>query len=231
MGIYAKVGKRNFSPIKEGLYPAVLVGAYDIGTVTNTTYKSRNRKVVLSWQVQDETIIIQKDGELVEVNREISKVYTLSMHERANLRQDLESWRGRKFKSDEDAESFDIGSMLGQSCLLNIVHSYSGGKVYANIDGITSLIKGQKPVEPEGTLISYSIETDGLDIPEATPKWIREKIVAAPEYEAITRAGNSDEPPPNLFSDVPDIPGNEGIPAVVATGEYLKPGEQSECPF
>ncbi len=79
--------------------------------------------------------------------------YTVSLGKKANLRKDLERWRGRQFTSEELA-GFDIDSVLGAPAMLNVVHvaSKKNGKVYANIDGI---FKDTNPTKytPTGTYV------------------------------------------------------------------------------
>ena len=76
----------------------------------------------------------------------ISKTYTASMHEKAALSKDLESWRGRAF-TDEERDGFDLKKVLGQPCLLNVIHENKGGTVYANIASVSPVPKGM-PVKP-----------------------------------------------------------------------------------
>jgi hypothetical protein len=37
---------------------------------------------------------------------------------------------------DKEADNFDFESLLGQECLLNVVHDEKNGSVYANIAGV-----------------------------------------------------------------------------------------------
>ena len=72
----------------------------------------------------------------------ISKEYTLSMHEKSNLRKDLEMWRGKQFTNKELA-SFDLMLMLEESCNLTVIHKTTkAGNEYATIGGLSSLPKG-----------------------------------------------------------------------------------------
>ena len=55
----------------------------------------------------------------------ISKFYTLSLHEKSNLGQDLVSWRGRPF-TETERQGFDITKLIGVTCQLNVMHTDSG---------------------------------------------------------------------------------------------------------
>ena len=55
----------------------------------------------------------------------ISKEFTLSLHERANLRRVLISWRGRQFTAEE-LGGFELANVLGANAMLNVVHNDRG---------------------------------------------------------------------------------------------------------
>src|SRR5690606_30485943 len=79
------------------------------------------------------------EGEYAGKPFTIHKRYTWSMHEKATLRKDLESWRGRKFNdADFGPGGFDVRNLLGKVCTLTITHSASenGDRQYANITAI-----------------------------------------------------------------------------------------------
>ena len=120
-----------------------------------------------------------------ELPMAISKEYTLSLHEKANLRKDLESWRGKTFTEDE-LKSFDLTNLLGVACNLSIVHDTTkSGATYPKITNISALSKGmEKPVQiNESFEFNYDSEfnTDWLD--NECPDWLRETIKATPEYQ------------------------------------------------
>src|SRR5688572_23018431 len=71
----------------------------------------------------------------------VRRRYTCSLHEKAALRGDLESWRGRAF-TDQELQAFDLESLLGVNCLLNILHECRNGSTYANVSSIMRLPKG-----------------------------------------------------------------------------------------
>jgi hypothetical protein len=72
----------------------------------------------------------------------VSQKYTASLHEKSRLRHDLESWRGRKFTTEE-LKGFDVENVLGANCQINVVHATKEGKTYANIASIVPQAKGQ----------------------------------------------------------------------------------------
>ena len=89
-------------------------------------------KVRIVWQIDAD----REDGKPFRV----SKRYTASLHEKATLRKDLESWRGRPFTSQE-LEGFDLENLLSIPCLVNIIHEKKNGQTYANVASIMGLPK------------------------------------------------------------------------------------------
>jgi len=121
----------------EGLHPAVCVDAWEIWTETNKFDGGLQDKTRLVWQI-DKTYKDEKTGE--EKRYEVSMPYTASFHEKAKLRQHLESWRGRKFTENELDQFYDGGGLellLGKCCQLQVVHKIStNGNTYANVQTI-----------------------------------------------------------------------------------------------
>lgn len=174
-------GDGNFEPIPEDLYPSVCYAVYDLGTQYNETWETYAHKVLLGFEIPSERIMIDRDGEQVNLPRAISERYTLSLHEKAKLRQVLEGWRGRAFTDDELA-GFDLKNILGKTCQIQTVHvTTKKGRKVANIQAIVKAPKGVK-LEPENDLQWFSME-ESLDIPPYTPDWIREIIMESKEWK------------------------------------------------
>lgn len=80
-----------------------------------------------------------ENGELVLVTQE----YTLSMNEKAKLRQHLESWRGKPYTEDQAKLGVPVDKLEGQCALIVVSHRDSRlGRTYATISGIGPLPKG-----------------------------------------------------------------------------------------
>jgi hypothetical protein len=114
----------------------------------------------------------------------ISKEYTLSMHEKSNLRKDLEMWRGKQFSYNELAH-FDLMLMLEECCNLTVIHKTTkAGNEYAMIGGLSSLPKGiecTNQINP--TFIFNYGENFNQEWLEEQPEWIQNQIKNTPEYE------------------------------------------------
>lgn len=114
----------------------------------------------------------------------ISKEYTLTMHEKSNLRKDLEMWRGKQFSYNELAH-FDLMLMLEECCNLTVIHKTTkAGNEYAMIGGLSSLPKGiecTNQINP--TFIFNYGENFNQEWLEEQPEWIQNQIKNTPEYE------------------------------------------------
>ena len=204
MGITAKEGeggsKRGL--IEEGIQHAICYAVYDLGTQYSEVYEKHSRKVLISWELPEHRITIDKDGKELNLPRAISKQYTVSLHEKATLRKDLESWRGRAFTSKE-LEGFDLCNVLGVNGMVQVIHRQVERNTYANVQTVLPLMKNMEKRKSENTLRYFSFEEDAA-IPENTPDWIVEMIEKAEEWGKETHNGSEEESPPLPEDD--DIP-------------------------
>lgn len=119
----------------------------------------------------------------------IDKEYTLSLHEKSNLRKDLESWRGKSFTTKE-LSNFDLTILIGVPCNLSIIHKESNnGKPFAFISNISKLSKGVEAPEPINLPFEFNF-TDKFDkkwLEETCPSWIKEQIISSEEYKSATK--------------------------------------------
>lgn len=181
MPIIAKeTGGREFKPIPAGTHLAICTMVADLGMQEGYSGKPQ-RKVYVRFEVPDERVEFERDGEKVEGPAVIGKLYTLSLSEKATLRRDLENWRGRAF-SPEELKGFDIAKLLRKPVQLAITHEHKDGKTYANLTGLMGLSKDQKAraatLQPEGASVEYSVEAHDEEAFQYLPKWIKEKIEA-----------------------------------------------------
>lgn len=168
----------GIQPIAEGTYVAICNMLVDLGMQYNETYKNSSRKVLIGWEIPDETY----EYEGVTHRKTLSKRYTASLGERATLRQDLISWRGRDFTNEELA-AFDLKNIVGASCMLNVIHKESNGKTYANISGIMSLPKAMPKAKLLEPPVIFDLDTDDLAKIEELPAWIGEIVKKSQTYE------------------------------------------------
>ena len=116
----------------------------------------------------------------------IGKTYTLSLNEKAGLRKDLTSWRGRDFTSEE-LEGFDITNILNVYCMLNITTSEKDGKTYTNISAITPLPSAPKNSKPpaDHEPVMFNLDEPDWQVFEALPEWLSDTIKKSPQYAEL----------------------------------------------
>jgi hypothetical protein len=132
--------RKEWTPAPEGLHKAVLVDMVDLGIVDGSF--GPRHKVRAVWQIED---VSPDDGKRFQV----SKMYTLSLNEKANLRKDLETWRGKKFTADE-LKGFDLEKLVGVNCQLQLIHNITDeGRTYSNVQAIIPLGKGEKRISAQ----------------------------------------------------------------------------------
>ncbi len=162
-----------------GTHVARCFSVIDIGTQSDDF--GERHKIRVTWELPDELAVFSEDkGEQPFV---ISKDYTLSLYEKANLRHDLEGWRGKQFTADE-LKGFDIFTLIGVPCLLTVIHkaSKNGDKTYANVNGISRLAKGMNCLEQINPTVSYAITDGENSVFRQLPEWLRKKIEQAQEW-------------------------------------------------
>lgn len=189
----------KFPPISQGTHQAVCYGLVDIGTHHNAKFDKSSHECIIMWELPEERITINDN----DVARTISKRYTLSLADRANLYKDLVSWRGKSF-SVQELEGFDLKNIMGVNCLLQIIHNENGGKTYANISAILPLLKGMLSKKAENDTIYFTFSESNV-IPASIPAWIKELITSSKEWQTIQEQSVEDigHSSPSDESDVP----------------------------
>jgi len=189
MGLTASdLGGGDFTPIPQGMHQAICTGIYDLGTQFNEHFGKRQHKVLFCWELPFVRGEFERDGKMMDLPRAISKEYTLSLNDKANLRKELETWRGKTFTLEE-LKGFDIERVLGISCTLQILHRTKNEKTYANIVAIMPVGDPSQVSAPENPLRFFSFE-DNDPIPDGAPSWIADKIKNAEE----NKPDRQDEP-------------------------------------
>src|SRR4029453_9535771 len=141
MSLVARRPQKSYTQAPEGLHTACCVDVVNLGIVAGA-YGAKH-KVRLVWQLE---AVDEEHGRRYDVAR----VYTLSLHERAALRKDLESWRGRKFTETELTGGFDLEKLVGVNAQVQIVQTLSDdGTLYANVSTVVPAVKGVPKLLPQ----------------------------------------------------------------------------------
>ena len=188
MGLIVKStgNKSKFPPMDAGSYAAICYAIIDIGEQFSEAFNKYSRKVVVLWEIPDELIDI--DGEMLP--RAISNTYTMSLSDKAILRQTLENWRGKAF-TDQELKGFDLVNILGATCMLSIIHdTKSDGNVFAKIGGVSKLPKGMPAPQAVNEQVLFNLEDDGMEEKmKKLPEWIQKRIMESKTYQDMQMSG------------------------------------------
>lgn len=202
MGFIATGSNKDFKPVPEGNHTARCYRVIDLGTqdVEFQGEAKQMHKVLIGWELNGEA----DDGSPLTTDDNkpltVSKQYTLSLSKKANLRADLESWRGKAF-SDEELLGFDISQLLGVYCMVTVKHDKKGDKTYTNVASVSrwpAALKNAK-FKPFNETQQFDVDNPDMAMFETFPEWLQEKIQGClewnePEVETAApaaRQGNS----------------------------------------
>jgi hypothetical protein len=197
-------GGGTFTPVPPGMYLARCYRIVDLGT-QKSEYLGQVKnlpKVMLQFEVHGEDEagkpLVTAKGEPMS----ISKNFTLSLAEKATLRKDLQTWRGKEF-TPEELRGFSVDNVLGAWAMIAITKAMgNNGKEYTNIANINSVPKAMKANLPEGhnKCASFYIANPDMAMFETFSDNLRAKIEQSPEWQ--DRVGK--KPTKSGFDDMED---------------------------
>ena len=127
MSLIARYSAKIYTPAPAGMHRAVCCDVIDLGLQLTAWGEQYRLRMVFEIDVVDPAT-----GRRFTV----SKSFRNTMHSKSRLRQDLESWRGRRF-TEAEARAFDLDRLLNANATLNVLHNASAdGRVFANIETI-----------------------------------------------------------------------------------------------
>jgi hypothetical protein len=174
----------TFAPPPAGTFPAICYRILDLGT-QQSSYMGKPRtahKILISWEIKDDEAVME-DGRPMSIHQN----YTWSMNEKANLRKDLESWRGKRFTdADFGEDGFELADLLGVPCFMGVVHKDVDGTTYANISAISKLPKGMTvpPLVNKPLILWLDHTFDKAAFAELS-EGMQNKIKGSPEYQSV----------------------------------------------
>ena len=181
----------SFTPVPAGMHLARCYRIIDLGT-QKTEFEGNvdfKRKLKVVWEIHGEDdegkpIVTSKNEPMI-----ITKDYTMSWGDKATLRKDLQSWRGKPFTEDEQ-KRFDLKSVLDKWCMVNVAHKpkKSGGGVYANVVAVTPVPNSLKAITlPKGhnQCGIFLISEPDMEMFNSFGEYLKKTIQAAPEWKAV----------------------------------------------
>lgn len=199
--IASDTGGGDFKPVPSGNHVGICSMVVGLGKqrIQSAMFgESVKQQVYVAWELPEELITwTDKDGNEKTGPMRIGRTYTLSLHENAALRHDLESWRGRPF-TEEERKGFDINKLAGVPAMVNVTHDERNGKVYANVAAVTPIPKSMPKPELSAPALVYDEDENRFNY-DQLPEWAQKKVDAQVKDEPRQPAMADDD----LNDDVP----------------------------
>ena len=213
MGLVAKANEgrgSSFIPVPSGMHLARCYRIVDLGT-QESSYKGEVRRVhraMFQFEVHSEDAqgnpLVTSNGDPMTV----TKTFTVSLGDKATMRKDLETWRGKPF-TPEERNHFELRNVLGQWAMITVSENESNGKVYTNIANINPVpltIKKNGLPEGKNELKIFDIDEADMELFESFSEGLKEKIRKSPEWQRLygDPSTSSNIAPSANFDDMAD---------------------------
>ena len=205
----------DFPKLQPGKYEGTCFRIVDLGTRDKEFKGEKTKKKELRLEFEITKAIDPADNEInMEDGRPfgVSKTYTASLFEAANLRKDLENWRDKTF-TQEELDGFDVSKLIGMTARIEIGHTapdpargFAGGNAkilkLSRPDGGVQKVATVNP-QVIFDLDDYCDEFNGnmgdkskamVDVFDQLPKYIQLEIVNSYEYAGAVDEGEKNEP-------------------------------------
>lgn len=176
--------------IPAGTYVARCYSVVHLGHVTQK-YMGEEKVVDLvrfTWELPTELKCFNQDKGMQPCA--ISKEMTFSLNEKSNLRAMLNAWRGKAL-TEEEAKAFDLAKLLGQPCMINLIHQPSKSnpeRVYERIAAVLPMMKGMSCPSQVNPSMEFSVLDFDRPKFESLPSFLQEMIIGSKEYQAMMKA-------------------------------------------
>ena len=175
-------GGSTFEQAPVGTHIARCIKLIDLGTQEGEYQgvKNSKRQCVITWELPS---TLMTEGESKGKPFTVSKFYTQSLGEKANLRKDLINWRGRDF-TPEELSGFEAKNILGKPCMVSITLN---DKAKAKVSGVMALPKGMPCPDQVNPSVIFGLDEFDKDVFESLSKGIKAMIEASPEYKKMLK--------------------------------------------
>ncbi|MDR2219762.1 MAG: hypothetical protein LBE24_04185 [Methylobacillus sp.] len=196
---WSDAGGGNFEQAPIGSHVARCIRVIDIGTQKSEYQGQVNirRQVIIVWELPDEKMT---EGDHAGKPFIVSKFYTASLSEKANLRKDLANWRGRDF-TNEELSGFDSKNILGKPCMVSIIHNEQSK---ARVAGVMAMPKGIAVPDQINPSVYFSLDEFDHSVFDGLSDGIKKLIEASPEYVNIKQDGKHTNGADDPFGDFED---------------------------
>lgn len=191
-------GGGDFEQPPVGTHPAICIKVIDIGTQKGEYMGQATirRQCIIGWELPNELMTSQGyEGKPFTV----SKFYTASLSEKANLRKDLSNWRGKDF-TEEELHGFEAKNILGKPCMLSLTMN---DKSKVRVTGVMALPKSfalPKQVNPS---LFFSLDEFDKAVFDKLSDGIKKMIEVSPEYKMLSAPAQKGNTFDDMTDDVP----------------------------
>jgi hypothetical protein len=173
--------------IPAGTYVARCYSVVHVGHVVQKYMQDEKQVnlVRITWELPTELKCFNQDKGMQPCA--ISKEFTLSLNEKSNLRQLLNSWRGKAL-TEKEAEGFDLANLIGKECMINLIHQPSKAnpeKVYERIAAVMPMMKGMTCPPQHNPSMEFSVLEFDREKFMSLPSFLQEMITGSKEYLAM----------------------------------------------
>jgi hypothetical protein len=188
----------------EGIHRCVCVGLLDLGMIRSDfdDKEETNPQIAMVFELADES---DREGQPLV----IIKSYTRSFHEKAKLRQHMESWAGKRLEEKTDV---DLRGVLGKSCQVTLKHDKTrGGKDVYKVMTIVPLGKGQASAPAKRPTFTWDWEVNPISaIPDWCPYLFGKSIAdyiekGRPKKDGTTNGNGKHDPTPPVPSQFVEV--------------------------
>lgn len=198
-----KGGDGNDKP-PPGNHPAVLVAIVDLGT-QKQEYQGKvswQRRAMFVWE-----LVMEKQAGFKDRNHLIGIDLTVSLNEKAKLRQWIEARVGRQIP---EGGEYEIDKELGKPCLLSVVEKNG----YPKVDGMKAVPKGMTVPPAQNAPFLWSLDDAPEDGSITLPDWLP-YLYGEPLADHIRRSkefGGGNDAPAGVGADAGSEPPSGEIP-------------------
>lgn len=178
---WADSGGGDYEQPPVGTHVARCIKIIDIGTQRGE-YQGKatsRRQCIIGWELPTE---MMTEGDYAGRPFTVSRFYTASLGEKANLRKDLENWRGKTF-TEEELNGFESKNILGAPCMLSLT---SNDKGKTRVTGVMALPKGMQVPAAVNQPVYFSLDEFNSATFSDLSDGIKKLIQASPEYQQAT---------------------------------------------
>lgn len=178
-----EAGGGDFEQAPVGTYAARCIRMIDIGT-QRSEYQGQpsiKRQCIIGFELPME---LMTEGDAKGKPFVVSRFFTASLSKKANLRRELESWRGRAF-TEQELMGFESKNIIGKPCMLSLIANDKGK---TRISGIMAMPKGMTIPPQVNPSMYFSLDEYDAKTFESLSDGIKKLIQSSPEWLELQRS-------------------------------------------